>query len=203
MKTLLAVALAFLFAAAESRATTTDVWIADSPTAFDVTISGTGEITTDGSGTFVFGNNPGFTSPSGLWRFLGGTTFLWGVPFLPAGTWEVTGGSETAIFVPSGTVFNMIAYLDLLANTLPVQDVNGRFSVFGNDSAQFTWLLLATFTITSEPDPNDPTTWTWENHFVGHGDSLAVPESGGAVGLLAIGICGLAMLHRMNKSLRA
>lgn len=58
---------------------------------------------------------------------------------------------------------------------LPLGD--GNSATGGELHDHFRWHAGTGTTITSEPNPNDPTTWTWQVRYLGSGPDLNVPES--------------------------
>jgi PEP-CTERM motif len=166
---------AVAFAASQGRTQGLDItWNADSTSAFDVTVSGTGQFDSS-SGSYFFAGNPGI-SPSGLWQVGDGTAGIWPSSLYPD-LWEIEGGGGVNFLPTHSDPFNpdlgFITYHDFKPNVLPVQD--GNTAAFG-ELLSLGWSARETFAITSEPNPNDPSTWTFVERNLGSGPALAVPE---------------------------
>ena len=189
--------LASLMVCNLAQAATSVVWTLDSPSGFDVTLSGTG-LPISIPGMFIFGDNSPFVSPSGLWRLNAGDQALWPSP-AGGSQWEFNGGGRLT-FIPDfgsgpGNTLDFLTYSDFFPNVLPVQDGNSAGA--GELHDIFGWHGSEHIEITSEPNAADPSTWTWVNHYGGSGPTLllvqAVPESG-IIPMLLLGLVGILQL---------
>jgi hypothetical protein len=184
-----------------AQAATVVVWTLDTPSGFDVTLSGTG-LPTATPGRFYFGDNGPFVSPSGLWRLAAGDQAIWPSP-TGGSQWEFNGGGRVT-FIPDfgfgpGKSLDFLTYSDFFPNVMPVQD--GNTAGAGELHDIFGWTAGEHIEITSEPNPADPTTWTWINHYGGSGRTLlalAVPESG-IIPMLLLAVLGIFASSRVQS----
>lgn len=175
-----------------TRADVSIQWNADSYSAFDVTISGTGSW----QGTI--------TSPSGLWQ-LSAQNFL---GYDPGGDGQYPGplanienlGVMTFLGqIPSNldstpspfdNVLETKPYSDFLPLSVPIHDGNTWYSdPFGGPFlVRLGWGGYLPITITSLPVINDSSTWTWVSEYYASGPTLApVPEPGTvSLGLISV-----------------
>ena len=184
-----------------AQAATIVTWNIDTTFAFDMTFTGTGQLTTT-PGLFFFGDGGPFLSPSGMWRISSGDNAFWRTQGFNANLWEFEGGARVT-FIPDfgfggGQTLDFQTYHDFFPNVLPLGDGNSAGS--GGLHDLFGWHAGTTTRITSEPNPNDPTTWTWEIRYSGSGPNLNVPESDtlflSLLGLL--GVFGVAVKRRKS-----
>ncbi|MEY2540298.1 MAG: hypothetical protein QOG67_4038 [Verrucomicrobiota bacterium] len=177
--------------------TQTVTWSADSTSSFDVTISGTGQLNSD-SGSYVFTPDPAI-SPSGLWQVFDGTQAIWPSSLDP-NLWEIAGGGGVNFLPTHADPFNpdlgFPTYHDFKLNVLPVQDGNSASFGYLHDAAG--WSANESFSITSEPDPNDPSTWTFVARTSGSGPTLAVPEPATWI-MFGIGVSLLAPFRVLRR----
>ncbi len=161
-------------------------WISDSCSSFDVVISGTGA---GWSGTVA--------SPSGLWQLFSANIIDLTSP-TPASSLVYVDNVGNATFLgqlppqfpapnPSSLApFNAASigtyggYMDCFSPAAPISDGNGL--VYGylhdlsDDGPYQDWSGKSTLTITSIPNPNDITTWTWIARYFASGENLQAPE---------------------------
>ena len=175
-------------------------WISDSSGSFDVILTGTGP---GWSGTIK--------SPSGLWQLqsanligcpvqisslvfvenVGHATFLGELP--P----EVPAPSPSAI-VPFNTpsIGTYGGYMDYFSPVVPIKDENDLAYGYLNDLSDFgpyqDWSGLSTISITSIPNPNDPSTWTWMASYSACGENLEAPEPNAISFAVVAAIFGIA-----------
>lgn len=134
-------------------------WSTDTATAFSVTVSGMGS-----------GWSGSTTSPSGRWRF-DHSGYHVGLSSLGMGFIRFynfpSGGTVT--FVPTGQYLAYEPY---------VQDVSNRLPVSDGSSAQIKpdgWAGVESMTVNSQPNPSDPSTWTYSITYSGWGPALLPP----------------------------
>lgn len=186
--------------ATSAQAATIVTWNIDTTFAFDMTFTGTGRLTSPGE--FFFGDGGPFMSPSGMWRISSGDNAIWRTQGFNANLWEFEGGARVT-FIPDfgfggGKTLDFQTYHDFFPNVLPLGDGNGATG--GELRQRFGWQAGTSTRITSEPDPNDPTTWTWEIRYSGSGPNLNVPESDTFFLSLAgmLGVFGVALKRRKS-----
>jgi hypothetical protein len=169
------------------------LWVTDTAQQFDVYVGGSGPAV----GMTGYGGWIGtLYSPSGYWTLSTQNDFEPRNDFRP-GWLEIHNGATVTYngAVPAGNLHTFAqtqAYADLLPAVAPVQDGAAWQQIPG--SAQPYWFQGggSTITITSIPNPSDPTTWNFNAHYFG-----TVPEPGSAsLGLLAIGIFALRAATR-------
>jgi hypothetical protein len=152
-------------------------WTADSPSAFDVTISGSG-FSFPADGEVAAGFIGTITSPSGLWQLdmsdycfydvnrspfpdLPIRTSLWGDMFF-------IGNADPDYF----NCFTPDRLRDWKPAIAPVGDGDIMFAI-----GPAGWAGVSSITLTSLPDLNDPSTWTWMAEYNASGPALdVVPE---------------------------
>ena len=161
-------------------------WISDSCSSFDVVLSGTGP---GWSGTV--------TSPSGLWQLFSANIFNLTCP-TPTSSLVFVDNVGNATFLgqlppqipapnPSSIApFNTASigtyggYMDQFSPIAPISDENslvyGFLHDLSNDGPYQDWSGMSTITITSMPNPNDMSTWTWMANYAACGQNLDTPE---------------------------
>ncbi len=161
-------------------------WIADSTSAFDVVLTGTGA---GWSGTLM--------SPSGDWKLQSANIIAYTCanPSSPqvavdnSGNATFEGALSPQLPAPNpsanapfnaATIGTYGGYLDHFNPVAPISDKNGLVYGYLSDLSDFgpylDWSGLSTISITSMPDPNDPSTWTWMAQYTACGQNLAAPE---------------------------
>ncbi len=174
-------------------------WISDSYNSFDVVLSGTG---LGWSGTI--------TSPNGLWQLqtanlieypapqptsslvcienVGDATYLGQLPSnLPAPDPSDPSPFNTASISTYG------GYMDYFKPVAPIADGSSLdYGISANDlsdsGAYQDWSGMSTITITSLPNPCDPSTWCWIANYAASGESLEAPEP------KVMAICAMGMM---------
>ena len=174
-------------------------WSVDSTSAFDVTVSGAGSPLASGLYSFGTITPLNVVSPSGLWQFSGFSTLLtW-----DGQSWNIAaGGIERMTYPPLGLFIQLDNFGGPPLRNDPLPEVANRWR--GNGSfvlANSGWNATAVFSISSESNPSDPTTWTWQDHFFGSGpgDVLVVPDSGMTVILLTIAVGTLVIVRPITQ----
>ena len=172
-------------------------WISDSYSSFDVVFSGTG---TGWSGTIIspsglwqlFTGNliDPYVNPISNQTLIyvdnnGLATFLGQLPsqYIPP---SISGNDPVAPGVSIGTYGG---YNDYFPPVAPIQDGNGFDSGYltqlggllasppaSQDDPSLDWHGGSTISLTSIPDVNDTSTWTWTAEYSASGGSLEVPE---------------------------
>ncbi len=70
--------------------------------------------------------------------------------------------------------------MDYFSPVAPIKDENNLAYGYLNNLSDFgpyqDWSGLSTISITSIPDPNDPSTWTWMASYSACGENLEAPE---------------------------
>jgi hypothetical protein len=169
-------------------------WISDSYNSFDVVFSGTG---TGWSGTII--------SPSGLWQLFTGNLIDPYVNPINNQTLVYIDNVGIATFLgqlpsqyttpnvgddpPGVSLGTYGGYNNYFAPVAPIQDGNGLghgylanlgdylISPPGSQTdASLNWGGDSTISVTSIPDVNDTSTWTWTAEYYASGGSLEVPE---------------------------
>ncbi len=208
--------LSLALAASASRADANITWNTDSYSAFDVTIDGTGVSWTGHPGAYS-----SITSPSGLWSvywlnngyystqfgrvelnitanavFLGQLPSQYPEPPSGGSLWQIGGAS----LYP-----NANNNIDPFLPAAPISDGNslqkgylasGGYSNPDSPYPYLDWTGIINTTITSIPDLNDSSTWTWTTEIDASGTSLGIepaPEPS-VFGLLAVGMFGITLL---------
>jgi hypothetical protein len=192
-KILVGIIIAVAFLSPAARANIVVHWNIDALQQFDVTISGSG-LADFGSGYGGFAGS--LTSPSGLWSMTTQNTFKPRDDFRP-GWLEIHNGATMTYngAVPPGNPHTFIhtqPYADLLPAVAPVQD--GAIWQQDYGAAHPEWYRGggSTITITSIPNPTDPTTWIFTTHYY-----ASVPEPGiVSFGALAVGLVALRARRR-------
>jgi hypothetical protein len=178
-------------------------WISDSYSSFDVALSGTGP---GWSGTV--------TSPSGLWQLFSANIFNLACP-TPTSSLVFVDNVGDATFLgqlppqfpapdPSSMApFNAASigtyggYMDQFRPVAPISDENGLVCGYlhdlSNDGPYQDWSGMSTITITSMPDANDMSTWTWIANYAASGENLEAPEPN------TICIMGAAVLFGIGR----
>lgn len=166
-------------------------WVSDAYDSFDVILTGTGA---GWSGTI--------TSPSGLWQFYSANNiqypFSSGNPSLPP---LMLGNSGYMTFLgllpaqfpepdPLGVIHSVSlgtpgGYMQFCNPVAPATGANpmnyGYLSELSTYGSYQDWSGISTFSITSIPDVNDVSGWTWQAEYKASGQSLEiapVPEPG-------------------------
>jgi hypothetical protein len=179
-------------------------WVTDSYSDWDVKLSGTGTQFTPEN----VGWSGNIVSPSGLWLFH--TENNCGYPSAMPGYVSMHNhaiiqflGEIPASFQPypdpqsylfPGQALYSRSYLDFFLPVVPIGDANLMRDGLLNDLG---WRGYGTFTITSIPDVNDTSTWTWEAEYSGNGPSLAPIPEPSTVGLVGLS-CFLARIFTKN-----
>jgi hypothetical protein len=181
-------------------------WISDSDSSFDVILSGTGS-----------GWSGSVTSPSGLWQLLsaniidltcptptsslvfvdnvGNATFLGQLPpQMPAPDPSATAPFNTASIGTYG------GYMDYFSPNAPITDENSLVYGFLHDLSDCgpyqDWSGLSTISVTSMPNPNDISTWTWVANYAACGANLEAPEPNTVSFLAVAAILGIGCRFR-------
>jgi len=178
-------------------------WISDSYDSFDVRLAGTGPGWT---GTI--------TSPSGLWQLYsantlqypfslelplamigngGRATFLGPLPApLPAPD-PLSINSTVSIGTPGG-------YMQFSDPVAPISGANpmnyGYLSTLSFYGAYSDWGGMSTFSITSIPDVNDLSTWTWQAEYAASGENMGItpaPEPNAISLVILTALMGVAV----------
>ena len=179
-------------------------WNGDSSTNFDLVISGTGE-----------GYSGTVTSPSGLWQLQTANEIV----FPSAESGKVGVGNEgTATYLgslgpqipppnsSSSPPFNTLCvgtpggYMDYFMPNAPINDGNPMNSGY-LAQALFPlqdWSGISTISITSMPNPHDPSTWTWTAEYEGSGVSLAAAPEPKAISIICLAAV-MGLLPRLYK----
>ena len=161
-------------------------WISDSYGSFDVVLTGTGP---GWSGTV--------TSPSGLWQLFSANVINLQCPS-PASSLVFVENVGNATFLgqlppqvpapnPSAMApFNTPSigtyggYMDQFSPAAPINDENSLVYGYLNDLSDFgpyqDWSGMSTISITSIPNPDDPSTWIWMASYAACGENLEAPE---------------------------
>jgi hypothetical protein len=188
-------------------------WISDSYGSVDVIISGTGL-----DGTIYYGssflNESLATSPSGLWLVSASVGFAYPTSFkdvngnamldlsnagglaflgqLPAQYPVTPLNGFNGQYGSGASLWNGSGYLDAFAPVAPVNDGN----LLETQNSQFPlpgWTGNSTVSITSIPNLNDLSTWTWTEELYASGPGLGVIPEPSTVSLGALAaILGLA-----------
>ena len=163
-------------------------WVSDSGSSFDVVFSGTGPCW---SGAL--------TSPSGLWRLDSANAVeypagLKGQPRIFIANWGIATylGSLPASFPPPDCSAPFLFNTASLATGGNYQDFVGNPLTAGY-LGEHGWSGTSSITITSMPDLDDITTWTWRAEYDASGPCLAPePKTISILSLAAIGgfACG-------------
>ena len=176
------------------------IWNTDTDSAFDVAVSGTGVDTSNPDG--VAGCHTTITSPSGLWRLSIIDTATYPAPYLPdrvniynqGKVWYLgTLSPDLPPYVDDPMFpYWMVTqgYNDYLIPSVPLQDGSGWNMGYLHDTIG--WGGYCPFVITSMPDLNDPSTWTWTSEYSASGPALAPVPEAGTLSLLLTGSLLLA-----------
>ncbi len=185
-------------------------WISDSYGSFEVILTGTGP---GWSGTV--------TSPSGLWQLqtanvigcptptsslvfvdnVGDATFLGQLPSqFPAPSSSAGAPFNTASICTFG------GYLDYFQSFAPINDGNSLIYGYLNELSKYgpfqDWFGMSTISITSIPNPEDPSTWTWTAKYTASGENLEAPEPSTISIMGVAALLGIARLFCKNPKLR-
>jgi hypothetical protein len=178
-------------------------WVSDSYTSFDVKLSGTGP---GWSGTI--------TSPNGLWELFSGDSILYPTTTPPVGKVEMDLSALATFLGPLPAIYTppnpsaMPPYntaslgtdggaYDFYQPAAPINDGAPMGTGYLKEIAADGWVGEGTFSVTSIPDVNDTSTWTWSAEWEGSGPSLETPEPGPAgIELLGVGLALGALAGR-------
>jgi hypothetical protein len=175
--------LIVLLVTSQLRADVTVNWNADSLSAVDVIISGSGIASYNGFGTAA-GFSDTITSPSGLWQL---SSMNICVNAGPSGGWGGYSPDQILVNIYQNGSFDFLGqladpssflcttpgtYSDIFPATAPVSDGTMLLGTWSGDTR---------FTVPSLPDLNDPSTWSWTIEYQASGQTLdVVPEPGTA-----------------------
>jgi hypothetical protein len=205
--------LGILMMACQLRADPSVNWVSDSYGSFDVVLTGTGP---GWSGTI--------TSPSGLWQMYSGNIiqdpFPSNNPNLPpvmlgnSGTVTYMGVLPSQLPAPDisspihsvsiGTAGGYMQFFDPSAPLNAGSPMNyGYLSELSFYGSFQDWAGMSTLSITSIPNPNDVSTWTWAAEYKASGESLRmitpVPEPS-TVSLVTLAIVfGIASIYYKRR----
>jgi hypothetical protein len=108
----------------------------------------------------------------------GGAAFLGQLPSQYPPPWPIdTNGIWSGACIATGS-----GYADIFPGVAPINDANdldfGYLCWHGNSGLYpyLDWNGLSTVSITSIPDPNDISTWTWTEEYYASGTSLGVTD---------------------------
>jgi hypothetical protein len=192
-----------------SPAPTVD-WISDTSSSFDVVLTGTGA-----------GWSGMVTSPSGDWQLQsaniincsGGSSSGPLVALDNEGSATFKGSLSPQIPTPNpsaGAPFNAATictfggYQDLFKPVAPISDNNSLIYGYLTELAAFgpflNWSGMSTISITSIPNINDPSTWSWTAQYSACGQNLDAPEPN-TISLLSLAALLIAfrMFRKRNE----
>ena len=204
--------LGILITVSELQADPSVDWVSDSYSSFDVIFSGTGLGWT--------GTN---TSPSGLWAVYSLNYIrypvaagLVAISSQGSGTFLGQLPSQYPPFKPSdyhlssAVIGTFNSYDDYFQPVAPINDSNplkygylaqGNLTPPGSTNLYpyLDWSGNSTISITSIPDVNDVSTWTWRAEVYASGTSLEVVPEPSSLLVFGFGVFGLAWLRRRQR----
>jgi hypothetical protein len=198
---IVATPLVALLMTSQLRANVIINWTADSLSAYDVIISGSGLASDQ-----TFGTAAGFTgtitSPSGLWQLVS-QNYCWNSG--PSGGSNGFTPDQDVLQISQEGYVNFLGqladsgsfmcetpggYTDLFPPNAPLSDGDMLFGDFSGATH---------FTISSLPDLNAPSTWTWTIEYQASGPTLDVVPEPGTVCLVLFG-AGILSLRKLTSS---
>lgn len=204
MKSVLSFLCGLPFALAASASAQGILWTADSPSAYAVTITGTGGFFNGNAATNYAGWGVTLlTSPSGLWNFNGNISAVeqYSGLFGRDGI-QISQSSSGLIFNPYGNGKKLI-YPGYGYNVPFSNPHGGNSGSTGNqlnpsDPFDF-WTGQFSFDITSIPDQSLPQTWTWVITISGSGPTLVPEPATGSLLLLGAAGVGLVLKSKHRR----
>jgi hypothetical protein len=199
MKSVLPLLCSLFLALAGSAPAQGIVWTADSPSAFGVTITGTGGFFNGNAVTNYAGWGVTLlTSPSGLWSFNGNISAVeqYSGVFGRDGI-QISQSSSYMFFNPYGNGRKLIypGYGDNVPFSHPHDANSGSTGNSLNPSDPFDfWTGQFSFDITNIPDQNLPQTWAWVITISGSGPTLVPEPATGS--LVLLGAAGIGLFFR-------